>query len=404
MSDLKKFLKGASWMGFLRFLTRVITFAKIFILARIFTPYEIGLFSAAGLVFSTLDIFSSFGPDVILIQKRKVSKSLLDSIFVVLFLRGLLLGILIFSLSQTFSNFFAMKELKSLIVLISFLPVVRGLVNPAIVKFQKRLQFEKEFLLRFSIFISEFLFTITFTILIRKVYVLVLGMVFGAFLEAAFSHLFINPRPSFRLVKKDFTYIIKRGGWITLYTIFNYSFENIDDIVVGKMLGGKFLGLYQMGYKIATLPITEVTDVFGKVSFPFLSKLRGEKIKKNLIRFLILEILLSFLISLLIFLYPHIIVKFFLGEKWSEVSSLLKIMAVFGFLRACLLSGYPAFFAFKNQEYATFLSFLTTFFMAVSIIPLISKYKVNGAVYSTSISIIFTFPFYIFFLLKTFRK
>ena len=72
-------------------------------------------------------------------------------------------------------------------------------------------------------------------------------------------------------------YVVDRGWTITLTGIFGYLSENLDNIVIGRMLGTYSLGIYQNSYKISTLTISEIVEVTNKVTFPVYTKFSEDR-------------------------------------------------------------------------------------------------------------------------------
>ncbi|MCX6706305.1 MAG: oligosaccharide flippase family protein, partial [Candidatus Woesebacteria bacterium] len=148
MGYFKDTLKGLSWMGGLRGSTRIIAFIKILILARILSPNEFGLFGIAMLFLSLLEIISETGVNIFLIQEGDDIDSFIDTAWIVSIVRGILIALVLFLLSPTISRFFNSPQSLNIMYLISLAPLIRGFINPSVVKFQKNLLFAKEFIYR----------------------------------------------------------------------------------------------------------------------------------------------------------------------------------------------------------------------------------------------------------------
>jgi len=320
---------------------------------------------------------------------------------VVSILRGTLISLFIIFLAPLVVSFFNSPQALSLLFLISLVPFLRGFINPAIVKFQKELEFGKEFLIRFSVFSFDCLVSIIFAILTRQASSLVFGLIAGVFLEIILSFIFLKPRPKFAFEVYKVKKIISRGKWVTAAGVFNYLFHNLDDIVVGRLLNPYSLGLYQMAYKISTLPITEVADVFGKVTFPIYVKIAGDqkRIKKAFAKTTLTISLLTIPFGLLLFLFPRQITLFVLGEKWLEATSAIQILAIFGVVRAISGSSSALFLALKKQEFVTGLTLVSLLGLAISVVPLVKQWGILGAGLSALIGSLAAIPL-IFYYLK----
>lgn len=406
MGYFKDTLKGISWMGTLRGTTRVIALVKIGVLARILNPIEFGVFGIATLVLEFLEIITETGINVVLIQGKSGFKGYINSAWVVSIIRGAIISLSLLILAVPVSNFFSSENSRSLLYLISIVPLLRGFINPSIVKFQKQLEFNKEFYFRFVIFVFDALIAIYLAFVLKSATSIVWGMVAGVILEVILSWLLVSPRPRFTLNIEKVKRVLNRGKWITLSGIFNYLFQNIDDIVVGKILNPYSLGLYQMAYKISTLPITEVGEVFHKVTFPVYVRIGGdrERLKKAFSKVTLVVSLFVIPFGLLLLMFPRQLILIFLGEKWLEVTSVLRILAFYGVIRAMISNVSPLFLAVKKQENITIYLFVGILGLGITIIPMVKRFGILGAGFSSLIGWFFALPVIFYFLAKVFSE
>ncbi len=404
MGYLKATLTGTGWMGALRLVNRVVALLKLGILARILVPAQFGLFGIASLVVALLETLSETGINVFLIQGEGDVEEYVDTAWVVSILRGMFIALTIVLVAPLVALFFNSKESMRLLFLIALVPLLRGFINPAIVTLQKELQFHKEFIVRLSIGVFEATIAIFLAYHLRNVESLIIGMIGGALLEIAISFL-IRPRPRLCFEVTKTKQIIKRGKWITAAGFFNYLFHNGDAIVVGKLLDTSALGLYQMAYKISTIPITEVADVFGKVTFPIFTKIATDRTRLKR-AFILTTISISLLVvpfGVIIFAFPKEVITIVLGKQWLLVAPALQILAIFGVVRAISGSSSALFLAVKKQEYVTGLTFISILGLALSIIPLVNRYGILGAGIAALIGSVVALPFIGFSLAKIFK-
>lgn len=392
-------------MTALRVTTRVVAFVRIAILARIFSPQQFGLFGIATLVLTFLEIFFETGVNVFFIQEEGKLDEYISTAWIVSILRGAVISLLLLASSPLIALFFKAPDVLPLILLTSIVPFLRGFINPAIVTFQKELFFAKEFLLRFSIFFLDSLVVVAFGWLTKSVSSLIYGIIAGAVLEIILSYTLINLRPKLSFELEKAKKIINRGRWMTAAGIFDYLFENLDDIVVGRLLNINFLGLYQMAYKISSMPISEITDVFGKVTFPIYVKISGDKLrlKRAYLRTVLGISLMVLILGAFLFIFSKQVVGLVLGEKWLEIVPVLKILTIYGIIKAISNTANPIFLAVKKQEYITAVTFVGTLILAIFIVPMVSNFQIIGAGFSAVIGSIITVPIIFYFLRKTLK-
>lgn len=405
MGYLKDTVKGISWMGGLRGTTRAIAFIKILILARILSPNEFGLFGIAMLFLSLLEIISETGVNIFLIQEGEDIDSFIDTAWIVSILRGVLIALILFLLAPVISHFFYSSKSLNIIYLISLAPLIRGFINPSIVKFQKNLLFAKEFIFRFFIYLLDALVAIFVALVTHSALSLVYGLLAGALFEVLASHLFVKPNPKLKFFKDKLNLIIKRGKWVTFAGFFNYLFENIDDAVVGRLLNTTYLGTYQMAYKVSSLPMTEVSDVIQKVTFPVYSKIiqDKERLKKAFIKSLLATTLIVIPIGLILFFFPEKVVLVLLGSKWLSAVSVIKVLSFFGVVRAITETTYPLFLSLKKQKYVSAITLFSIIGLIITIIPMVKSFDIVGAGISSLTGALFAIPITVYLLNKVFK-
>lgn len=392
-------------MGGLRGSTRILAFIKILILARILSPNEFGLFGIAMLFLSLLEIISETGVNIFLIQEGDEIDSFVDTAWIVSIIRGILIALILFLFSPVISHFFNSPQSLNIMYAISIAPLIRGFINPSIVKFQKNLLFAKEFIFRFLIYFLDASVAILVALVTHSALSLVYGLLAGAIFEVFASHLFVKPNPRLKFVKDKLKLIIKRGKWVTFAGIFNYLFENIDDAVVGRLLNTTYLGTYQIAYKVSSLPMTEVSDVIQKVTFPVYSKMAEDKerLKKAFIKSLLATSIAVLPIGLILFFFSQEVVLILLGPKWLSVVPVIKVLSFFGVVRAITETTYPLFLSLKKQKYVSIITLFSILGLIITIFPLVKNFDIVGAGFSSLTGALFAIPITVYLLNKIFK-
>ncbi|MBU0998066.1 lipopolysaccharide biosynthesis protein [Patescibacteria group bacterium] len=404
MGYIKQTVKGVSWLGALRVIIRGLTFVRLAMLARILTPGEFGLFGIATLVLAFLEIITETGINVFFIQDEGKLKDYADTAWIVSIFRGIIISFSIVLFAPLISKFFNSPDSIKLLYFIAVIPLLRGFINPSIIKFQKEFEFNKEFFLRAGIFLIDSLVAVGLAFYLKTAISLVWGMVVGVLVEVIISQLFIKPRPRFSFTSLKFKKVLNRGKWVTASSILQYLFTNTDSMVIGKLLSSNSLGFYQMAYKISTLPITEISNVFYNVTFPVFSKFQNDKkrLKKAFLKSTLVIVLIAVPVGLAIYLFAKEIVVFILGKEWIPVVAPLKILSIYGILRA-ITAEFPAvFMALKKQELVTKVTLVAVLGIGITIIPFVRKFGILGASYSALFGMILAIPlmtYYMYILL-----
>lgn len=404
MDYTKDVIKGVSFIGFLRFSTKVIGFFETIILARILAPAQFGAYGIALLTLGLLEVITETGVNIVLVQEKEI-ETFISSAWIVSIIRGIVISAILVISAPFISAFFHSPQSLELLRFLGLVPFMRGFINPAVVKLQKNLLFGKDFLYRFTLLIVDTITTVIITYITKNPIGIAIGLVVGVIVEVFLSFIVISPRPGIDFKKEYIKKIFHGGKWITAGGIFDYLFENADNIVVGRFLGASSLGIYQLAYSLAVMPLTEIGKVFQYVGMPVLVKisddilhLRDEFAKSM---FFSLSLAMPFVVILVFF--PHIFV-WILGKKWEGIVPILPFLALVGFVRSLTGTSSALFYSMRKQKIPMVTTLITSLGLVFLIIPLVAIYGIVGAAIAALISAFISLPFNGYYLFKIFKK
>ena len=406
MSYFKDTIKGLSWMTGFRVAYRLIGIVRIGIIAHILSPYSLGIFGIATISLGFLEIITETGINIFLIQEKENIDDYIDSAWVVSIFRGIIISIIIVATAGIVSTFFKSPDSKYLLYVAALVPLIRGFINPAVVKFQKNLLFNKEFFYRVSMYFAEAIFSIAGALILRNPLGLIFGLVGGAIYELIYTFIVAKPLPRFVINFTRVKRVIRRGIWVTFFGIFEYIYTQSDNIIVGRMLGISSLGIYQNAYKISTTPLTEVGDIFFRVTFPIFSKISGERerLKRAFVKTTIVNATLMVLAGIFVYIFASPIVKIIFGQGWEAAIPVVRLLAVFGVTRGIAVSPNTFLVAKSKQKYSAIVAFVSAAGLLITIMPLIRSYGIIGAGLAAIIGTLISLPLTIYFVNKTFTE
>jgi O-antigen/teichoic acid export membrane protein len=403
MGYTKDVVKGVSWIGSLRFLTKGVGLLETIILARILAPAQFGAYAVALLTLGVLEVITETGVNIFLLQEDNIDRYI-SSAWCISILRGLFISLLLFFLAPHIANFFHSPESLQLLYLMSAAPLLRGFINPSVIKFQKELQFGRDFSYRITILMIDTLVSVIVTYLLKSPIGIIIGLITGIAVEVIFSFIIASPRPRIELHTGYLSQLFHRGKWVTAAGISDYLFENVDNIAVGRMLGTGALGIYQMAYAFTVLPLSEVGKVFVHVTTPVLVKMLHDpiRVRRAYLRMVAIVGVLCLPVVLLLIIYPQITILL-LGSKWTAIVSIMPVLVVLGYARAFLGTSSALFLSMKRQDYSAFRTLITIAAMLVVIVPFITSQGIVGAGYAGLTGSLISVPFTIYFIVKILR-
>jgi PST family polysaccharide transporter len=130
---------------------------------------------------------------------------------------------------------------------------------------------------------------------------------------------------------------------------------HVDYLIVGRVLGATALGIYTLAYRLPELVVLGVVSVLSKSLFPAFSKARDslaalQKGLRSSIRYVVI-FTTPICVGLLVAARPLVLVT--LGPDWTEVIPVLRVLAVFAWVRSLMSNdgdvykaiGIPGFLA-----------------------------------------------------------
>lgn len=398
-------VKGISWTWVLSFSSRAISLTRTIVLARLLLPSQFGIYGIGLLVLALMEVITETGINVFLIQIKEDLEEYIDTAWIVSILRGIIIFLVILLSAPYVASFFNSPDATILLMLFSIVPLIKGFINPSIIKFQKELRFDKELWFRGSILLFDTIVAVSLVYFMKSVLGLAAGLIAGAILEVVLSFILVNPKPKFNFEKIRFLMIVHSGKWITLSGIFNYLYHNLDNIVVGRILGTANLGLYVMAYNISRLPITDVSDVISKVTFPVYSLISDDKerLKKAFLKSLALVSVISISFGTILFLYTREIVSLVLGQTWIGIVDVLKVLIIFGVIRAISGSTSALLLSLGKQKHISVITLVSILVLAITIVPLVQNFGIVGAGFSALIGAVAAVPFMFYFTVRALK-
>lgn len=323
MSKSIKVINGALLLSFMRVSIRVLGLISTIVLARILVPEDFGLVAIALTYVAVITGVTTFNVNAALIHITSKSNDYFNTAWSISIIRGIVLAFILFLSSFIMDNFFDDERLTSIIWAISLLPLIDSCINPKFVVFEKSLDFSKEVKLQIITKITGVIITIFFAIITKSYWSLIIGLIFTSILKTFFSYILLRYKPHFTLSKwREF---LSYTGWLTAASALNSITMQIDNFIIAKYFGTKFIGFYHIANQVSMMFTTEVSMSLSRAVFPALSDIKNDQ--KTLDLAVIKSISLISLITLPVAIGFAIISNEFIlivyGEKWIDAASII---------------------------------------------------------------------------------
>lgn len=400
-------LRGVSSFSLLRFGTKFLTLARLAFVARFLSPSEIGSYQLALLIIAVGEVFTETGINIMLLKSPKKLEEYLDTAWVVAIIRGTLIAGAILLLTNRLSLYYQSPALATFLYVSALIPFFRGFINPAIIGFQQNLQFGRESVFRLALQSIDIVAGAWLAWYLHSAVGLIIGLLVGVLAEVVFSFLLFpqlpNPfRAKFRLVGKlyqETKFIIGNG-------ILHYLTENLDDLVIGKVLGTAGLGLYHAAYRLSSAVTNDFGAILGQVLYPVYAKKQAinEKVTPLMKKSSLLALVFYLAVGAPLLVFTRPIISLALGDSWLEIVPAVRLLFLAGAIKSFATSWNPLAILAEYLHHHVILNILTIIIMVAGIIWLSPVYGVAGAALAVLIAVAAVQPYAWIITYRSLRK
>jgi PST family polysaccharide transporter len=328
--DNKSIAKNVPWTFVSFGATKTIALLTTVVLAHLLNPADFGLMALATLAFGALGLFQDLGLGATLVLRQDFDEKRTGTILTLLFLTSFAVMAIVIALTPLASSLLDQPRLNTLLPVLATSSIFSTFGGFYDATFQRDMQFKRRFAGQLSQTLALAIISIVLAIAGLGVWALIIGQV-ASMLTWSLVCLAITPRrvwPGFdRKVARE-TFVIGRGflaqGWLAWIS------ENIDYMIVGRVLGETQLGFYSMGYRLSELTHFGIADPVAQVTFPAFVRMRstGEDIISTYLSALRLVALLACVIGAVLSGAAAPFTLFVFGAKWAPMIGPLQVLGV----------------------------------------------------------------------------
>jgi PST family polysaccharide transporter len=322
---------GMLWMIYGKVAFAILQLLILGVLARLLSPADFGVVSAAAVVIGFSAIVSQLGLGPALIQRPDLEPRHVETAFTASVVLGLLLGAIIYFGAPLAAEFLRMPGVTPVLHVLAWVFPLQGLQTVASSLMSRELRFR--WLANLDVItyaIGYGVIGIAAALLGWGVWALVAAQMSQTLLKTAV--LLTQHPPQFRQSanRRAFGELMYFGGGFTAARIANYVALNGDNMTVGRFLGPAALGYYGRAYSLMSAPAYGFGTVLDAVLFPAMAKVQHDPLRLAAAfrRGVALIALLVLMPSLAIILLAPEVIHVTLGTRWATVVPPFQILSV----------------------------------------------------------------------------
>lgn len=325
-------LRSASWVMVGYGGAQVVRLASNLILTRILFPEAFGLMALVTMITVGLMMFSDVGIGPSISQsKRGDDQDFLDTAWTIQVMRGSALWLVTLALAWPMAQFYDQPDLVFYLPVAGLALVVSGFLPTRIETAHRHLDFGRLTLLDLAAQVIGVGCMVVMALITQSVLALVLGSLLSVVAKLVLTSLFLPGRANrFRLEAAAVREQVHFGKWIFLSTAFAFVGSQGDKAILGKLLSLDMLGIYNIGFFLASFPLSLGMAVVGQVMIPIYRDRPPGEAPEHRVRLRKMRVLMSSglfaLLGLLAFGGPWI-VAFLYDARYAQAGAILVVVA-----------------------------------------------------------------------------
>jgi PST family polysaccharide transporter len=327
---------GAKWGA------QIIGWLATIVVARLLTPDDYGLVGMATIYLGLIQLVSEFGLGSAVVTLQQLSTrqlAQLNSLAVVIGLAGTLVSI---ALNGPLSTFFHAPALRLVMIVMSigFTITAFRVVPQALL--QKTLRFKALAWVDLIQQITLSVGMVALAVLGFRYWTLVIGGLASG-LISTIALMMLCPTPFALPRLRDLTSTMTFSWHVIVSRVAWYIQVHSDFVVAGRVLGQYALGVYNLAWSIATMPVEKITALVMRVTPAFLAAVQTNlpALRRYVLGLTEALALITFPAALGMALVASDFVAVVFGEKWLESTTPLQLLA--------LHAAYQTVAAFPSQ-------------------------------------------------------
>lgn len=317
-----KVAKGAVWTLLEKMSTQIVTFVVGMILARLLTPDDYGTVALTGIFFAVAGVLVNCGFGEALIQKKDADDLDYNSVFYLNIALSLVTYAIMFFAAPWIARFYKTPELVA-IVRVSAIVFIFNAVNAIQgAELTKKMLFHLSFRISLITTFTSAICGITMAFMGYGVWALVWSSLIAGFVGVIARWFIIAWRPkpmfSWKRLKPLFAY-----GWkMAASGLLDAFFRNLNGLVIGRLYSRADLAYVNKGQTLPRLAMNEVNGTLGRVSFPALVQLQGDRtrLRDAMRRMMTCSTFLVMPLMVLVAACAHSELRLLYGPQWTPAA------------------------------------------------------------------------------------
>ncbi|GAA6207061.1 lipopolysaccharide biosynthesis protein [Cognatishimia sp. WU-CL00825] len=250
--------------------SQVLRLASNLILTRLLFPEAFGMMALVYVFMQGLNNFSDVGVTPAIMQsKRGDDPNFLNTAWTIQVTRGFLLWLVSCVIAWPAAQFFDAPELSQIMPVIGLTLIISGFNPTRLDTANRHLKFGRLTVIDLCSQVISLIIAVVAAWILGTVWALVISGVLAALIQLILLTVYLpGKRNRFQWEKPAARELINFGKWIFLSTVVGFFLSQGDKIILGKFLSLEILGIYNIGFFLASFPLLLGGTVTRRILIP----------------------------------------------------------------------------------------------------------------------------------------
>lgn len=380
-----------------RLAERLLGLASTMILARLLVPADFGLVAMAMVFVAAADLLGAFGLDWALVRQPGIERRHLDTAWTIRAGLGLASLFVLVALAVPAATFYREPRITPIILLLGVSLLVGSLENPGVIMFRREMNFSKEFQLRTVAKIAGALVAVCGAVALRSYWALLWGALVSRGAATIMSYVVHphRPRPTLEAREELLSFSI----WLWAGNILTFLRLRALQLVLGRIVGPRDLGLFAVSGEFADLASTELAAPINRALFSAYAT-KGDPAAVGAAYLQAAPVIWAITLPVVVgtYLAAPQLVHLLLGPQWSDAVPLLRILSLAGMAGLLTSGALHVYWAINRPQLEVLLESLWVVLLLGLVLMLTPARGVEGAALAALISGIMVAPVNVYLL------
>lgn len=323
-----KTVNGVSWSIIDTFAGQGITFLIGIVLARLLSPNEYGIIGIITIFISIFNAIVDGGFSNALIRKNDIKEEDYSTCFYTNLSVSIVLYIYLFLCAPFIADFFAIPALTQLLRVMGIIVIINALSLVQRTIYVKKIDFKTQTKASITSSVISGIVGISMAYYGCSVWSLVGQQISRQLFFSLILFYFDRWIPSTSFNLQSFIYLWSFGWKLLVSTMLNTLWNQLYQVVIGKIYSPHLLGLYTRSQQFASLFSDNISGVVQRVTYPVLSSIQEdpERLKNGYRRIIKITMLLTFTLMMGLCVTSKSFILILLGKEWIGCVRILQII------------------------------------------------------------------------------